>query len=325
MVKLDSSDIDPQLELATSLSNMGLPDQALQAFEAARELDSAAESGRLGRAHTLRSLGRSTEAVEAYQQCIAENSGGAAPWWGLASLRTYSFSEDELRKMRSVKTSSVLDKAYLNFAMGKALDDRGEFDLAWQCYTRGNEAKRGELYHDVVAAESEINAIIESSDRLLNSVPGNKHHSTTPIFILGMPRSGSTLLEQILSRHLDISGAGELPYLSREVNEYLFTQTQHHYPKSMENLTATQITDAANIYLSRLSSHADGKKYVIDKLPANFQSIGLIYKLFFFAANWISREKKLGGKIRERVQSNFWNIVILGVLGVCEGLHLMSS
>ena len=106
--------------------------QALQAFEAARELGSAAGGGRLGRAHTLRALGRSTEAVEAYQQCIAENSGGAAPWWGLASLRTYSFSEDELRKMRSVKTSSVLDKAYLDFAMGKALEDRGEFDLAWR-------------------------------------------------------------------------------------------------------------------------------------------------------------------------------------------------
>lgn len=276
MVKLDPSDIDTQLELATSLSNMGLPDQALQAFEAARELDSAAESGRLGRAHTLRSLGRSTEAVEAYQQCIAENSGGAAPWWGLASLRTYSFSEDELRKMRSVKTSSVLDKAYLDFAMGKALDDRGEFDLAWQCYTRGNEAKRGELYHDVVAAESEINAIIESSDRLLNSVPGNKHHSTTPIFILGMPRSGSTLLEQILASHSQVEATSELAYILGLGKPHLTYGPRNSQP-SIIDFSDRQILELGDKYLEATKLHRpQGSAYFIDKMPDNFQMIGLI-------------------------------------------------
>ena len=276
MVELDPSDIGTQLELATSLSNMGLPEQALQAFEAARELDPVADSGRLGRAHTLRALGRSTEAVELYQQCIAENSGGAAPWWGLASLRTYSFSDDELKKMRSVTTSSGLDKACLEFAMGKTLDDRGEFDQAWQCYTRGNEAKRGEIYHDVVAVESEIDAIIESSEQLLNDVPGNTHHSATPIFILGMPRSGSTLLEQILASHSEVEATSELAYMLGLGKPHLACGTRNSQP-SISDLSDRQILELGDKYLEATKLHrSKDSAYFIDKMPDNFQMIGLI-------------------------------------------------
>lgn len=202
----------------------------------------------------------------------------------ITRLKSFTYEDDDVTLIHSRLANNSLgtkEKIILNYALGKVSDDLGNYTNAWQYYEQANKLQLTQCTFKTADLANFYREIKSTATvKLLSIKKGFVNSDITPIFILGLPRTGSTLLEQILSRHLDISGAGELPYLSREVNEYLFTQTQHHYPKSMENLTATQIIDAANIYLSKLSSHADGKKYVIDKLPANFQSIGLIYKLF---------------------------------------------
>jgi tetratricopeptide (TPR) repeat protein len=202
----------------------------------------------------------------------------------ITRLKSFIHKDDDLVLIQSRLENNALEtpeRIILNYALGKALDDMQDYSKAWQHFEKANTlqltqcsfktVELTDFYRDIKAT-----ATVEllSKKRIITK------SEIIPIFILGLPRSGSTLLEQILSRHVAISGAGELPYLSREVNQYLFGQTQHHYPKSMLNLSETQLHGAAQIYLQKLKTHAKGKAWVIDKLPANFQSIGLIYKLF---------------------------------------------
>jgi tetratricopeptide (TPR) repeat protein len=169
----------------------------------------------------------------------------------------------------------------LNYAMGKILDDMQDYAKAWQYFEKANRLQLAQCSFKTFELTNFYRDVkLTATTSLLSKKRDMRSSETVPIFVIGLPRSGSTLLEQILSRHAEISGAGELPYLSREVNDYLFSQTQHHYPKSMLNLSKTQLNDAAKIYLQKLNAHAKGTHYVVDKLPANFQSIGLIYKLF---------------------------------------------
>ena len=202
----------------------------------------------------------------------------------ITRLKTFTHEDKDVALIQSRLANDELDKQeqiILNYALGKAQDDLQDYAKAWQYFEQANKLqlkqcsfKTIELLHFYSDVKSTFTA------KLLSKTRSIVHNEVVPIFILGLPRTGSTLLEQILSRHNNISGAGELPYLSREVNDYLFHQTQHHYPRCMLNLSETQLNDAAQIYLQNLSVHAQGTLNVIDKLPANFQSIGLIYKLF---------------------------------------------
>jgi tetratricopeptide (TPR) repeat protein len=173
----------------------------------------------------------------------------------------------------------------LHYALGNVLHGIQNYQQAWRHFERANvlqsnhcDFKTSELksfFQDIKKTASEHVLSIGSY-----SSTNNAFTDITPIFIVGLPRTGSTLLEYLLTEHQDISSAGEVPYLSREVAAFLFSQTKSHYPYSMTNISSEQLNAAAQIYLEKMSFHAKGKGYVIDKLPANFQSIGLIYKLF---------------------------------------------
>ncbi|MFT5837795.1 MAG: tetratricopeptide (TPR) repeat protein [Flavobacteriales bacterium] len=202
----------------------------------------------------------------------------------LTRIRTFSDEDEYLGLIQSRLKNNRLDSKeliILNYAMGKAQDDMQEYAKAWQYFEQANTLQLTQCsFRTIELTDFYRDVKSTATAKVLSKTRDIGNNEIIPIFIIGLPRTGSTLLEQILSRHTDISGAGELPYLSREVDEYLFSQTQHHYPQSMLNLSETQLNDAGCLYLQKLSSHADGKVYVIDKLPANFQSIGLIYKLF---------------------------------------------
>ena len=202
----------------------------------------------------------------------------------LTRLKFFTHEDEDLALIQSRLTSNRLDNKeliLLNYAMGKAQDDMQNYAKAWQHFEQANALQLTQCSFKTIELTNFYRDVKSTTTaKTLSKTRRIGIGEIVPIFILGLPRSGSTLLEQILSRHANISGAGELPYLSREVNEYLFSQTQHHYPHSMLNLSDTQLNDAANIYLQNLSTHAEGKINVIDKLPSNFQSIGLIYKLF---------------------------------------------
>jgi tetratricopeptide (TPR) repeat protein len=188
------------------------------------------------------------------------------------------------KRLEQAKPDSQ-ESIVLQYALGNVFDSNQNYQLAWQYFEKANliQAKQNnfetsklqDFFQDIkTTATANVLSIQRDLDK------ANSAKEVIPIFILGLPRTGSTLLEQLLSEHQDVSSAGEVPYLSREVAKYLFSQTKAHYPYLMADITKRQIDGAALIYLEKMSIHAKGNRYVIDKLPANFQSIGLIYKLF---------------------------------------------
>jgi tetratricopeptide (TPR) repeat protein len=233
-------------------------------------------------------LGDLAKGEHAFRTVIQLTTDSIASYALLELTRLDSHNEQYLpllkERLKQINITSQETTA-IHYAMGNVLHGRQNYQQAWQHFERANliqtelcDFKTSELqsfFQDIKTTASEHVLSIGSCSSTNNAFP-----EIIPIFIIGLPRTGSTLLEYLLTEHQDISSAGEVPYLSREVAAFLFSQTKSHYPYSMINITSEQLNAAAQIYLEKISNHAKGKGYVIDKLPANFQSIGLIYKLF---------------------------------------------
>ena len=199
-------------------------------------------------------------------------------------VRAKRYTSDDVIRLQQRLAEPTADKAeqtVLHYALGNVYHDSQDYLSAWQHFSQANLLQ---LQNCDFATKQMKTFFTQTktvaTSALLAKQRGGVNDEITPIFILGLPRSGSSLLEQMLARHPQISAGGELPYLSREVDQYLFAQTGHHYPHSIQNLTQEHLEQAALIYLTALQRHSRNKPFVIDKLPANFQSIGLIYKLF---------------------------------------------
>ncbi|MFT5923258.1 MAG: tetratricopeptide (TPR) repeat protein [Paraglaciecola sp.] len=191
-----------------------------------------------------------------------------------------------LLKERLLQTKiTSQETTVLHYALGNVLHGIKDYSQAWQNFETANTLQSKLCNFKTSELKGFFQQIkISSSKDVLSicrtSAKNNPIAEIIPVFIVGLPRTGSTLLEFLLTEHQDISSAGEAPYLSCEVAKYLFSQTKSHYPYSISNISDEQMNTAAQIYLEKMSIHANGKGYVIDKLPANFQSMGLIYKLF---------------------------------------------
>jgi tetratricopeptide (TPR) repeat protein len=190
-----------------------------------------------------------------------------------------------LEKRLKQKNISSEESTVLHYALGNVLHNTHQYQQAWQHFENANLLQAKLCDFKTIELQKFFQEIkLTASQKVLSqSRAFSKAQAETeiiPIFILGLPRTGSTLLEQLLTEHQDIASAGEVPYLSREVAGFLFSQSKSHYPYSMANISDGQLNSAAKVYLDKMSLHAKDKMFVIDKLPANFQSIGLIYKLF---------------------------------------------
>jgi tetratricopeptide (TPR) repeat protein len=279
-VELDPGNSEYQFFLGRYLSTVGHSSDALSAYDAGLELHSKSPEGRSGRLYALRAVGRSEEVVEGYRGCIEEGVNTGESWWALSSLRTYTFSDDDLDKMtalREVDDISDSDSQYLDFALGKALDDRHRYDEAWQYYTSGNEARRKLVFFDGVQFERKIDSIITAIDETAISRSNNvEPPATTPIFIVGMPRSGSTLIEQILASHSDVEATTELPYITDLAGRAIFSESEAPHA-AIAGLSTGDLADIGNQYMKATKMHRGlSKPNFIDKMPENFLYLGLI-------------------------------------------------
>jgi tetratricopeptide (TPR) repeat protein len=233
---------------------------------------------------SLKSVGRQNEAVECYKAAAAIKPSFGDAYWSRANLKTYRFSNVEVARMRAEEDApgvDSIDRYHLCFALGKAYEDRKEYADSWQYYERGNALKRSESrYH---ADCSEINARkqmeICTAEFFAASV-GVGAPGPDPIFIVGLPRSGSTLIEQILASHSQIEGTQELPDIARIVRTLEGPRSDPEnprYPAALCSLAPDEFRKLGEHYLQDTGAYRGSKPYFIDKMPNNFRHIGLIH------------------------------------------------
>lgn len=256
----------------------GLSKEALAAYDRGLALNPDSPYAQSARLDALRALGRTDEVIAGYRKLIDKGIDTAASWWSLSSLRTYAFSDEDIECMtalRESKDAADIDRSFVDFALGKAMDDKQNYDEAWRYYLEGNATRRKTVEYDSADFKSRVDAIIEGVDAdLLQRAELVPAQAVTPIFVLGMPRSGSTLIEQILASHSEVEATLELPYMQGQGKRYMFSE-EGRLP--IAELGTDQLQAIGDRYLEATELHRDeSKPYFIDKLPDNFAYIGLI-------------------------------------------------
>lgn len=235
------------------------------------------------RGHALKTFGRHDEAVQSYQSAFASDPGHGDAYYGLANLKTYKFSDDEIAAMRAQEDSNQLSyqhRIHICFSLGKAYEDRQDFDASFAYYERGNSLKRNQSRYDADQMSEELEAQISAcSKELFTAHAGKGYDAPDPIFILGLPRAGSTLIEQILASHSQVDGTMELPNILSMAHR-LRRQKQASnislYPQNLHDLDADQLHAMGKEFIESTQIHRQAAPFFIDKMPNNFRHIGLI-------------------------------------------------
>ena len=229
-------------------------------------------------AHMLKTIGETDEAVAAYRRSIALAPSLGEAWWSLANLKTVRFTAEDVAAMQAALSDPALgddDRLHLHFALGKALEDAREDEAAFGHYAEGNRIRAGQVRFD----PEHVTAEVEASEQLfprdfLDSRAGQGCPATDPIFILGMPRAGSTLLEQILASHPEVEGTSELPDIISIAKRL---GRDGPYPAVLAGLDGATLASLGEEYLERSrTQRRAGKPYFIDKMPNNWAHVGLI-------------------------------------------------
>lgn len=283
VVALEPSNAQSHFQLAGTLAPGALTYRALEAYKKAIELHPRFAGAHLGLGHTLKTVGRQEEAIAAYRECIRLRPDNGESYWSLANLKTYRLSDEDVAAMeRSLARDDLTDQSRVNFlySMAKAHEDRGEFGRAWGYYEQGNGIQRRNERYDPVQTEVLHDAVIEVFDeRLLHEKSGEGNTDASPIFIIGLPRSGSTLIEQILASHSVVEGTSELPYVGRVATSLSRNRADGvNYPQAVRELSGEHFRRLGSDYLDLARLHrAEGKPRFIDKMPNNFPAVGFLH------------------------------------------------
>jgi tetratricopeptide (TPR) repeat protein len=235
-------------------------------------------------AHALKTVGRRDEAIESYRTAAAVRPGYGDAYWSLANLKTYRFTDDEITRMRAAESApgtALADRFHLCFALGKALEDAGQYAASFHFYERGNALKKSESRYRPESIERLTRLQISvCTAEFFSTRRGMGCASAAPIFIVGLPRAGSTLLEQILASHSQVEGTTELPEIPRLAQELQgreSTDADPRYPGVLRDLSAADFQRLGEKYLADTRVYRTGKPRFIDKMPNNFRHIGLIH------------------------------------------------
>ena len=258
-------------------------ERAFDLFDSVLEKQPGDPATLTSRGHALKTYGKHDEAVESYRAAYTSVPEYGDAWFGLANLKTYRFSDDEIALMKREEKSdrlSYVSRAQVCFALGKALEDRREYGDAFEYYRKGNELKRIQSRYDADRMSEELAAQSEvCTPELFAKNEGNGHPAPDPIFIVGLPRAGSTLLEQIIASHSQVDGTLELPNilaLAHRLRRRKMVDGESHYPRVLRELTGEQLATFGEKFIEDTRVHRQGAPFFIDKMPNNFRHIGLI-------------------------------------------------
>ncbi|QUD87394.1 tetratricopeptide repeat-containing sulfotransferase family protein [Phenylobacterium montanum] len=270
---------------AAALSLVGEYAQAIAIYE--EVLKAAPEQPLiwLSYGHALRTSGRQAEAVSAYKRAIEQMPGLGEAYFSLANLKTVRFDSADIEAMRTQLQRPELsssDQLHLHYALGKALEDEGDYAASFDHYAKGAALRRAETPYDAeeMTARRQRSQALFTKDFFAGRV-GWGCDAPDPIFVVGLPRSGSTLIEQILSSHSAVEGTMELPDINAialSLGHNAPKKKDRNYPASLAELEADQLRALGEEYLTRTRiQRKTGRPLFIDKMPNNFQHVGLIH------------------------------------------------
>jgi tetratricopeptide (TPR) repeat protein len=280
-VALDPGRAGGYIALANALARSSRTEEAVAAYERARELKPGQADIYLGLGNLLKTMGRQQEAIDAYRHGIQLRPGYAELYWSLANLKTFRFTAQETSAMQALLDQGPghdNEIVHLCFALGKACEDTGDFDRAFRHYARGNEVRRRQEYYDPVDTEQYGERIRATFTReLVERHAGAGHGAIAPIFIIGLPRSGSTLIEQILASHSQVEATHELPEGGRLVRFIDRSRKRKKtYPEAALEFDAQAWRELGQRYDEQTRRYRHGAPRFIDKMPNNFALVGLL-------------------------------------------------
>ena len=233
--------------------------------------------------HALKTRGDFDVSVDSYRQALIAHPEHGEAYYALANLKTYRYSDTEMKAMHAQQANPQLthmDRVYLSFALGKAYEDQGDYEHSFNQYARGNALKKTQSRYSAEVTTRDIQAQISVCDTdFFRNMDGAGHQVSDPIFIVGLPRAGSTLLEQILSSHSLVDGTQELPNilsLSQSLRRRGRQEFGSDYPQILEKMNKNEFTEFGRTFIEETGIHRLGAPYFIDKMPNNFRHIGLI-------------------------------------------------
>ena len=283
LLALEPGNVDFRTLAATTAVGLGENETAIELYQGLLIDLPGDPDVLLWLAHALKTVGRVDEAVDAYRAAAAARPDFGDAYWSAANLKVYRFTDDELARMRSAEASStisLIDRYHLCFALGKALEDRGLIDESWLYYQAGNALKRSESRYqpEIIEGNSRNQIAVCTRDFFVRRGDWGLPDAD-PIFIVGLPRSGSTLLEQILASHSKVEGTQELPEIQRYVLELQGRDPDlenPRYPANLNDLSRAEAMRLGQRYLADTRIYRTTMPFFIDKMPNNFRHIGLI-------------------------------------------------
>ena len=265
-------------EYGTVLTKLANYEEGRDAYLKALEFKPDSPRVHLSLGHVYKTMGEIDNSIDSYKNTILQNNLSGEAYWSLANLKTYSFSENEIIDMEKTlkKDMSDIERSQMHFALGKAYEVKKDFDKSFKNYYEGNKVKKGLIKYSSDDTTDNTKRILnffnkENIQKLAKSSTGDRD----PIFVLGMPRSGSTLVDQIISSHSKVDGTQELPNIIKIAAE-LNSNNQKNYPEVLKELDESKLSNLGKDYISETAWARDSAPFFIDKMPNNFIHIGLI-------------------------------------------------
>ena len=267
--------------LGTMQTRSSQHDEGISSYKTSIELKINQPRVHLSLGHIYKTTGEPEKSITSYKDAIKYDPGFGEAYWSLANLKTYKFTELEIQEMQKQIDSKDLnerERVHFLFALGKALEDAKDFKQSFKYYHDGNELNRGRSTYDPKAIEALTQRLITFFDAsLFSSKEGSGYEAKDPIFIVGLPRSGSTLIEQILSSHSSVEGTMELPNMmniARKMGNS--TKDQTAYPEVISEMPKNDLSFLGKSYIEDTKFLRSGLPFFIDKMPNNFSHVGLI-------------------------------------------------
>ena len=287
---------------ASVLTRIGDQSGALELYENVLKNYPNQARAQMSFGHTLKTVGRLDEAIVAYKKCTSLSPEVGEAYWSLANLKTFRFGDEDIDNMRQQVTAEggdADDQSHLAFALGKALEDRKGFDESFKFYRRGNAIRRVEHRHN-----AKVNVL--ESLRQVRALPraffeqrkGWGCQAADAIFVVGLPRAGSTLLEQILASHSHVEGTSELQDIIRisgKLGDKSRENPSGKYPEILAELTEDQCRELGESYLETTRIQRSDTPFFIDKMPNNFRHVGLIHLILPNSKIIDARRHPMGG------------------------------